>query len=678
MKQGGRVWWIVGLVWAGAVGCSAEESQQGQAGNNASGCQGASCDDAGEDDAGDDDVGGLGENNPEPEPMCPAEGWEPGKAAFREASAEWGLVELGAQGVRINATDLDGDGWPDLVIRRGGDAPDDFNEGGTRQTWVLRNTGQGKFEDITASSGLRALRGRGPAGTGRPGEVWAFGDVDNDGDMDAFTGTNTTDGPPNLTETSEVMLNQGDGTFALAPFDTDLRRPDDAVGGATFVDADRDGKLDLWVGNGNPANGDQPLPDRLYKGDGEGRFVEVGPAWGVASRDWTLDNLNQGLAHTVAWSTAACDLDNDGWPELLAASYGRAPNHLWTAAGSRGPRPTYQSAGVASGYAFDPRQDWTDNQSARCYCKLNPDAPDCEGVPAPNLIRCTTNTDAFRWNHVNDREPFRLGGNSGTTVCADVNNDGWLDLLTTEIVHWDVGSSSDPSELLFNQQESPPRFERPGNEATGLTRDRAIPDWNDGDITTAVFDFDNDGWPDLYLGSTDYPGTHGLLYHQASPEKFQPVPIEDGIDHHRSHGIAVADFDRDGDLDVVVGHSRGRCGPPDDCYPTSQVRLFENVIGQDNPWLQLTLEGGPNTNRAAIGARVQVTALGVTQTQEVDGGHGHYGIQREPTLHFGLGHGCRAQVTVRWPDANLTEETWTLDAGRRYQLKQGQEPVAVE
>src|SRR5262245_45051103 len=154
-------------------------------------------------------------------------------------------------------------------------------------------------------------------------------------------------------------------------------------------------------------------------------------------------------------------------------------------------------------------------------------------------------------------------------------------------------------------------------------------------MSAAVFDFDADGWPDVYLGASDYPGNHGLLSHQDAPGHFVPVPIEQGIDHHRSHGSAVADFDRDGDLDIVVGHSFARCDA--ECYPTQQIRFFENVMGQDGNYVQLTLTGGEGTNRLAIGARVVVKAGEVTQTKDVGGGHGHYGAQDDLTLHFGLG-----------------------------------------
>ena len=72
---------------------------------------------------------------------------------------------------------------------------------------------------------------------------------------------------------------------------------------------------------------------------------------------------------------------------------------------------------------------------------------------------------------------------------------------------------------------------------------------------------------------------------------------------------------------------------------------------------------------------VQVTAGGVTQTQEIGGGHGHYGIQHAHTLHFGLGEACQATVTVRWPDAALTTETVALDGNARFRWIQGRAPV---
>jgi len=203
---------------------------------------------------------------------------------------------------------------------------------------------------------------------------------------------------------------------------------------------------------------------------------------------------------------------------------------------------------------------------------------------------------------------------------------------------------------------------------------------DEGVMNNAAFDFDNDGWQDVWWAVSGYPGNHGHLYRQVSPSAFEEVDASDGIDHYSAHNSQAVDVDRDGALDLLVGHMPSYCGAEwgsPDCYDPPVLRLYENLVGSGRNWLQVDLEGGAGTNRAAIGARVEVADEGSTQAQEVDGGHGRWSSQRDRILHFGLGSRCSAEVTVRWPDAQGSEESFELAAGYRWKLVQGEEPVPL-
>ena len=624
-----------------------------------------------------EDVAAAVDTGPEPPPKVCHDGTVfTGQPSFTDVTQLWGLQdgEAPVHGIRLGAVDLDGDGYADLVVRgHTVGEHESFAPGDPRRTYVLMNregpSGQRTFVDATEESGLLALP---DGGNGRTAHVVVFGDVDNDGDLDAYSGVAVSPDPstPDNGDRNEILLNNGDGTFVLGP-GGDLRHPDQryTVGGASFLDFDRDGILDLFVGYGNGLA--QPDPDRLYMGDGKGSFTDVTAATGLMTKIWSsLDVINSGAVHRNTWGVTVCDVDDDGFPDLLSSTYGRFFDGLWMG-GSTGGTPWFEDRMMQSGFGMDERTDWTTNYNAQCFCKLVPDAEDCDGVPPPPAFFSCTSPDKLRWNHDFDREPFRLGGNTFSTACGDIDNDGDMDLMNFEIVHWDVGPSSDPTELLVNDGGG--TFTRPGAEATGIVRDFGIPDWNAGDMTGAFFDFDNDGRKDIYIGSSDYPGTRGFLFHQKADGTFEEVLPAKGIDHPRSHGVAIADFDRDGDLDIAVGHGTSRCAGDSTCYPTQEVHVFRNDLGQAGNFVQIELVGADGSNRSAIGAKIQVTAGGVTQTQEVSGGYGHYGIQHDLVQHFGLGPACDIdEVRVYWPDEKRTQEAFLgVQGNTRVRIVQG-------
>lgn len=571
---------------------------------------------------------------------------------------------LGALGNRLMVSDYNNDGWPDLLIVSSTNAyPNPMNKG----VWLFKND-KGRFVEETDASMI--TRGREGA---RSMNLAIWADVDNDGDEDLFSGVIRGEGP----ERSEILLNNGQGVFELGP-EGELVTSSSKVRvplGASFVDVDHDGNVDLWVGE------NQSRQDRLFKGDGAGDFVDITEDVGLRTKAWSnVADLNQGLAHSNSWGTAACDLNGDGWSELLSASYGRAPNHLWLAANMLNEEglPSFTNRSVASGYAYDDNQEWKNNYFARCFCTLNPTAEECTTVTA--IPGGCDPSEAMNWNHGNDRQPFRLGGNSATTVCVDLDNDGDMDLLTNEIRHAWAGSGADGSQVLLNQGDEDIEFDRQNDADIGLNIAGHTPgqgNWDEGHLNACVIDVDNDGLLDIYQGDTDYPGTRGHLYHHEAGMNFREVPGTWGIVHNRSHGVVAIDIDQDGDQDLILGHSLARCSAGE-CYSTSQVRVFRNIIGQNSNWLQIELKGKAGTNRSAIGARVRVTADTVTQTQEVSGGHGLGAMQNERVLHFGVSGACLLKVEVRWPNAALDTETFWVSAGSRYLIEQGKDPIAVK
>jgi hypothetical protein len=609
------------------------------------------------------DAGTSAPDEPPPARCRPAAAL-PSAGLFKEVTDEVGLG--GVTGVRATAVDLDGDGWTDLVLHgygNGRDAPP-----ATYMKRVFMNRG-GKLVDATADSGL--LDSRDGPGTGRMSHLTVFGDVDNDGDVDIFDGVyqdGTATGPA-ANDVTEIWLNDGKGHFTMAPKSAPGAAKLPTVG-ASFVDYDRDGLLDVFVGTFYARNAIDGAGNRLYKGSGDGAFADVSQATRVLRPDIQGDDARYlaGEYRRPAYGVSACDVNDDGAPDLVVSSYGRGWNELWLNEGG-----VFREIGQGTPFAADDNITFKpDNEFYHCWCSKQPQGT-CPPDESVSKINCAQSS----WTPGFDDQPARNGGNTFTTACADLDNDGVMDFVHATIAHWHIGQSSDPSQIVKTKLPGgKPVFTR----VPGLARAHGRSDWNDGDMDVAVFDFDGDGRKDIYLSSSDYPDTWGTLWQQQKDGTFADVSDAAGVKHYHAHGLAVADFDHDGDLDVVVTTSPARCGGDPKCPATPLVRYYRNEAGHLRNFTQLRLKGlgAGRANASAIGARVAVTAGGVTQVQEVGGGYGHFGMQQDLWLTFGLGDACTIdKIEVRWPDAQGTVETFTgVVANYRVELTQGEKRVA--
>lgn len=616
-----------------------------------------------------------------PDKVTPLPGTDPvscaerdGGTLFIDATEGWNLGKLGLNltGNRLTVADLDGDGYPDLVVHAVSSNARQSLDGGKRLVWQLMNrpTPDGRYRTFVDESGNGLFEVMGGSTTQyRSAQLAVFGDVDNDGDLDAFSGTYTDPTRPDTDphDRSEILLNDGTGHFTFAPESDTTPLPNQLMPttSAAFTDADRDGRLDVFVGNWYEDYGGSYLgvQARLFHGQGTGQFTDVTSASNLATDATGFSTFTN---HRPAYGVTACDVDGDGAPELMVSAYGRQPNLLYRNDGAG----HFADQSVASGFASDGNTDYRDNENFRCWCSANRTSPACQGVTSPS-IQCPTPATAS-WGVGTDDQPWRNGGNTFTTWCGDVDGDGKNELYNAEIHHWWAGGASDSSELLENvSTPGEARFTRPGNASTGLAFPHVGVSWNEGGLMAAGGDLDNDGRLDLVVAASDYPDQFGLVFQQQPDGRFVDQGLAWGLHHECMSGLAIADFDRDGDLDVLAGASTAR-----DCarrWSKNEVRLYENQA-VDTKWLLLHLEGdGTTANRAAIGARVTVKAGGHTVTREVSGGYGHFGMQNDLTVHVGLG-GCEGadEVTVRWPDAQGTTQTFTrLPANQFMRLKQG-------
>ena len=486
------------------------------------------------------------------------------------------------------------------------------------------------FVDVSARAGITATHEGSwrmfklDFDTGYLGIGQAWGDYDNDGLPDLYVTGNLT--------TSTLFHNEGDGTFTVPEMAADVALPDRLTGGTVWADYDNDGWRDLYV----LAHG----ANVLFRNDqGEG-FTDVTARAGVG---------DGGKGSSAAWG----DYDNDGFLDIYVTNWSCMPecdpvdltgaedvlyhnngDGTFTDVSDLLVREKLQGAGFATSFV-----DYDDDGDLDIYvvndALMNPignvlfqnDGPGCDG---------------WCWSDASVTTGAGIVIEGMGLAVGDYDNDLDLDFFFPNMVN--------PSALMRNEAG---QFVEIAEDAGVQVGPSEAVGWG-----TEFFDYDNDGWLDLYLGATEFrdwdmtpppDGMHfphrNFLYHNQGDGTFVDSTPPSWLENpQRSMGSAYADFNDDGWVDFVSGDWN------------TGFRLFQNqgVVGTDNNWLTLRLQGGGSVNRDAIGARAYVaTSDGRVLMQEVRSGSS-LGAGSDTALHFGLGAATVDELMIRWPNGNTS------------------------
>jgi enediyne biosynthesis protein E4 len=454
-------------------------------------------------------------------------------------------------------------------------------------------TRQLRFTDVTPQSGID-IRTYGMGA--------AVGDIDNDGWVDIYrTGL----------DRGVLLRNNGNGTFS----DVTATSGTDNRGGwgvsSSFVDYDRDGFLDLYVGNyliysvaGDvgclsvagladycPPNSYRAQPDRLFHNRGDGTFENV-----------TARALTGG-ADGPALGVSTADFDGDGWVDIYVGNDGQ-PNQLWI----NQKNGTFKDVAFAAGAAVSG------------------------------------------------------GGNSEASMgidAGDFDNDGDEDLFIT---NWmtQMNTLYVNSGGVFEDRKAASGLGAPSLAKTGFG--------------AAWFDYDNDSWLDLLAvnGSVSkleaqarandpFPlRMASQLYRNLGNGRFEDVSPRAGrvfTNQDVSRGAAFGDVDNDGDTDVVVGNAAG------------PLRLLLNNVVSGHHWLGLRVVNA--AGHIVTGARVAVQRPSGPVLWRRSRADGSYASANDPRVLVGLGASAApVSVRVQWPDG--TAESWSdLQVDRWTTVKRG-------
>ena len=469
--------------------------------------------------------------------------------------------------------DYNNDGLLDIYVVNGATMPALVKDGPQYSDRLFRNNGDGTFTDVTATAGV--------SGQGFSIGV-TIGDYDNDGFEDIFVAG---------VHRNTLYHNNGDGTFTDVTERAGLAKTDPQYGklwavGATWVDYDRDGLLDLFVVNyvqWDPKTepvcekGGLPdycyprayagVPNSLFHNNGDGTFTDVSAASGIRR------SVGKGMA------VAAADFDGDGWPDLFVSN-DTLPNNLLL----NQHNGTFKEAAIEKGVAF------------------------------------TENGAAISGMGVDGR---------------DIDNDGLPDIFETALLNETMPLFRNLGQVGFEEITFASGVAHASLAKTG---------WSNG-----IYDFNNDGHKDLFAACGHVMDAQGSL-HATVPQtnivfanlgkgQFTDVSASAGSALARRgvhRGAAFGDLDNDGRIDVVLTELDG------------PLRILHNASPAPNQWLLIRTIGS-KSNRDGIGTRIRVVTEDGVQYNAVSTSVG-YASSSDVRVHFGLGRRALAQeIELLWP-----------------------------
>jgi hypothetical protein len=487
---------------------------------------------------------------------------------------------LETMGTGLGWIDYNRDGLYDLFLVQSSKTPA-YTPPQPLRCALYRNNGDGTFTDVTEIAGV--------GGTGHYGQGCAVGDYDNDGYPDLY-----------VTGYSRAILyhNNGNGTFTDVTEKAGVADEGGWSTSAAWFDYDKDGYLDLVVCNyieWSPANniycGEHRPGYRAYchPDNYHGQRIKLYHN----NHDGTFTDVSVksgvGVPEAKGMGVVCADFNDDGWIDIAIA------NDTW-----------------------------------------------------PNFLFINKKDGTFEDNSFISGIAASADGKyeAGMGIDAeDVDGDGWADVYIT---HLDF----ELNRLYHNNHDG--TFDDDtyacgiGNKAIFLSG-----------VSAKFMDYDNDGWMDicqvnsamldnirLYHTEVTYREPK-LMFRNLGHGKFDKVSSLLGPDfmrHTAGRGLAVADFDNDGDMDFAV-NNRGE-------HP----QLLRNDGGNANNWVKVFLIGTKST-RDGIGARLKVTAEDLVQVRQAVGGASYMGAS-DPRVHFGIGRRKTIDsLEIRWPSG--TVETLT-------------------